>query len=82
MTWNPRFVIWAESRGLSPAELMRPDRIEVTRVDGSPWTALFMIWIMERWREWASELGYRDHRVALLSGHTSEDFDAWLEARR
>lgn len=82
MTFNPRFVIWAESRGLSPAELMRPDRDEVVNIDNTPWTVLFMSWISDRWYEWARELGYRDAVTALADGHTHEDFDAWLEARR
>lgn len=77
-SYNPRFVIWAESIGVSPDELM----LEPTQIDGTPWTVLFMIWIQKRWRDWALELGYRDHRAALADGHTHAHFDAWLEAKR
>ncbi len=76
---NPRFVLWAKSIGKEPADFVRRDRQGVTRIDGTPWTVLFMAWIAERWRQWALELGYRDHRVALANGHTHADFDAWLE---
>lgn len=78
---NPRFVIWAESIGESPAELMRQGRDEATRIDGTPWTVLFMFWISKRWCEWAAELGYCDYRIALVKGYTHADFDAWLEAK-
>lgn len=78
---NPRFVLWARSAGHDPRALLRPGRDEVTRIDGTPWTVFFMAWITERWNEWATELGYRDHRVALTDGHTHDDFDAWLEAK-
>lgn len=82
-THNPRFVIWAESVGVSPEDLLLPARKGGTsQIDGTPWTVLFIIWIQNRWRDWATELGYRDPRNALADGHTHADFDAWLEARR
>ncbi len=76
---NPRFVLWAASIGKTPSELMHADRDGVTKIDGTPWTVLFMVWTAKRWRQWALELGYPDHRVALANGYTHADFDAWLE---
>lgn len=73
---NPRVVCWARSRGIDPHSLVASPP---TYIDGMRWTVHFMIWIQERWRAWATELGYGDHRVALANGHSHEEFDAWLE---
>ncbi len=76
---NPRFVIWARSIGREPHSLVGAEEIE--RIDGTPWTAIYMGWVQERWRAWATVLGCDDHRVALSNGHTHDDFDRWLETQ-
>ncbi len=76
---NPRVIIWLRAAKLSPKILVRRSGEDLARVNGTPWTAVYMIWIQERWREWADGLGFRDHRVAQVSGHSADDFDAWLE---
>jgi hypothetical protein len=44
---------------------------------------VFSFWVHDRWEEWATELGFtrgeHRHEVALRSGHTAAEFDAWLE---
>lgn len=80
---NPRFVLWCEAHSFDPAEIGR-DAEGVTRIDGTPWTVLFMIWVRERWAEWSASLGFKAsgsrlaHEVALVSGFSHVDFDAWL----
>ena len=74
---NPRFVIWCRTIDREPHSLIDEDEIE--RIDGTPWTALFMNWVRERWTEWAKSLGYDDHRAALLNNHTAAEFDEWLQ---
>lgn len=77
---NPRVVHWARAQGIDLEVLVAdPNASLPSYSDGAPWTVHFIIWIQERWRAWATELGYRDHRVALASGHTHADFDTWLE---
>jgi hypothetical protein len=85
--WNPRFVLWARSRGQSPDAFGRDADGDITRLahEGGtmPWTVVFSFWIHDRWKEWATELGFtrgeHRHEVALRSGHTAAEFDAWLE---
>lgn len=90
---NPRWVCWMLSRGDDPRTFVctRLDG-EVPRVADEagrvlPRTLVFSQWVQARWREWASELGFADrngrlaHEVALGSGRTHADFDAWLSAK-
>lgn len=84
---NPYFIAWCRAHSHNPDDLSKNNRAlgkEPTRVvdphDGKrrPWTVVFMLWIQAKWREWATEKGFRgDHRAARLSGHT--DFGAWLD---
>lgn len=85
---NPRWVCWMLSRGEDPATFVSRDESgEVRRIDGRmPWTVVFMQWVQDRLREWATGLGFADrngrlaHEVALLErGHDA--FDAWLRAK-
>lgn len=92
---NPRFVCWAFSRNAHPYDFTRVERGEpdddVILVEdrGSrlPWTIVYSQWIMARWREWGTELGFkRDghheaYEVAQLNGHPAEEFDAWLRRK-
>ncbi len=87
--WNPRFVLWARSRGKLPEAFGRDADGDIKRIehDGAtlPWTLVFSFWIRARWNEWATQLGFtrgeRRHEDALHSGHTAAEFDAWLERR-
>lgn len=77
--FNLRVVLWARSRGLDLHLLVIGPRESTTHIDGTPWTVLFMAWIQNRWREWASELGFNgNHRAALAAGRSHAEFDAWL----
>lgn len=54
-----------------------------------PSAMVFSFWVRARWREWAAERGFtkcdawgnQPHEVALRSGHTYADFDAWLRRK-
>lgn len=69
------------------AEIVRVEYPDDPHKRRLPWTFVFMRWIDKMWREWAAELGFKGahmrsaHEVALLNGHTAEEFDAWLDAR-
>ena len=84
--FNPRWVCWSASRGESPEYR---SELAVDPDDGKtyPRTLIFMLWIQARWREWATELGFKSsqwgeaHRTALASGRTEKEFDAWLRAK-
>jgi hypothetical protein len=83
---NPRVLLWLKATGLTAADIA-PDAVtgDTARLDGMPWTIRFTQWCLSRWTEWAGTLGFtegaRPHDTALLSGHTSEEFDLWLAAR-
>lgn len=90
---NPRWVCWLASRGEDPANQPEGTYDEPVYVvdpeDGQtyPRALVFMLWVQRAWREWGAELGFkRSHwgeanRTALASGHTHEEFDAWLRAK-
>lgn len=92
---NPRWVCWMVSRGEDPATFVPTAPGEdcpriVDPADGKmyPRPMVFSLWVQARWREWAAELGFtmmREGRYpqedALFSGHTAEEFDAWLRAK-
>lgn len=81
-TMNPRFLLWARANGHDPQSVLSSDDGETTRIDGTPWTILFMAWMSERWREWATEIGFNgNQRAALSSGHTHAEFDLWLSEK-
>lgn len=85
--WNPRFVLWARSRGTTPDAFGRDADGDIERIEYDrarlPWTVVFSFWIHEKWEEWATEIGFTRgeyrHVAALRSGHTEAEFDAWLE---
>lgn len=94
---NPRVLVWLRVSGLTPADIYRksgesvplvPDSERGERGKRQMWTIVYSQWLMQRWTEWATELGFKRadgnpaHQVALLSGHTDAEFDAWLKAWR
>ena len=92
--WNPRFVLWCESRGFRPDSFVRETGEDSKRVlhhngDGHlyPWGIVFSQWIQDRWTEWARSLDFKDgngwqaHRLAQAAGHTHEEFDVWLRLK-
>lgn len=81
---NPRWVLWLRSRGETPETMQRDDDGLVVDTDGAsrPAACVFMLWIQDAWRRWAAELGFTGswaHEKALMSGHTVDEFDVWLE---
>lgn len=99
---NPRFVLFCQAIGRDPEELSeREPTGDIKRIPytndpagrSGPWTSVFMLWMTDRWREWAEGLdlprqpnrwGTSDeplHRWALRNGFTHDDFDAWLRER-
>ncbi len=84
---NPRVIVWLRAAKLSLKTLIRRPDGDLVRVkDGAgrcmPWTVVYMLWIQERWVEWATELGFEgDHQTARLAGHSHDEFDAWLNGR-
>jgi hypothetical protein len=84
---NPRWVLWLRSRGETPETMQRDDDgLVVDPVDCAkrPAACVFMLWMQDAWRRWATELGFvgsYPHETALLSGHTADEFDVWLEGQ-
>jgi hypothetical protein len=91
---NPRWACWMISRGEDPADARCGTPEEpvyvVDPVDGGirPQGLVFVLWVGSMWREWAASLGFTKtregrypHEDALFSGHTAQEFDAWLVAR-
>jgi len=92
--WNPRFVLWCESRGFQPDSFDRDEDEDmklVTHHNGDgvqyPWTLVFSDWIKAQWKEWAHSIGFKDrdgwqaHRLAQAAGHGHAEFDAWLRLK-
>lgn len=79
---NPRVLLWLEAVGRTTADIARPSGADVPMVmvngERNLWTVHYMGWIQCRWSDWAASLGFKDHRDALLSGHTDDEFDTWL----
>jgi hypothetical protein len=82
---NPRVLLWLKANGLTPDSIARRSGEDVRQVviDGhrNLWTVHYIAWIDRRWREWAASLGFNTQRDAVLSGHTHDEFDAWLERK-
>jgi len=87
--WNPRVLYWLKAAGLHPEQIGRRSGEDVPVVtdasgDRNLWTVLYGSWIDARWREWAEGLGFRRrngqeaHHIALLNGHSDDEFDRWL----
>lgn len=72
MTYQPRYVAYARAHGLSPDAMLERDQ--------EAWPggcmAGFMLWIQERWREWASQRPGGMPDIKTEEHH--RDFDAWL----
>lgn len=70
--WNPRFIAFAKAMGVHHAVIEQGARTNVR----------FIIWLGERWREWAAELGFTrglfPQEDARFAGRTHAEFDAWL----
>jgi hypothetical protein len=85
--WNPRVLLWLKTIGKTTADIhvepWSPDH-DVARINGMPWTVLFMSWSGAMWMEWGRSLGFngsRGHETALMSGHTREQHAEWLKAK-
>lgn len=65
--WNPRYVAYAASTGMGPAQRLRQDKAG----RGASMTG-FIIWIGERWQEWSGG------RTAARTAEDHRQFDAWL----
>ncbi len=91
--YNPRYVLWAKSRGKEPEDFGRDENGDIERILDEDdeqrrmmsWTVVFMLWIEARWTDWAAHHGFMrtrygdPHREAMLAGH--RDFDVWLEGQ-
>jgi hypothetical protein len=79
--WNPRYVEYARAHEREPAAMLEHD---TKRFPGGK-MAGFMIWMNERWTEWAKLKGFR--RTASGSQDTPiteelhAEFDTWLRVR-
>lgn len=71
-TWNPRFLAYAQSRGMTPEEVREADRIAFP---GGRFAG-FICWNSARIREFIAETG-ADRRDVTRFGA----YDAWLAAR-
>lgn len=74
---NPRYVAYATAHGCTPEEMRAVDE---ERFPGGR-TAGFLIWMSQRWQEWAKLRGYRlpaSGQRTVLSDADYADFDAWL----
>jgi hypothetical protein len=84
---NPRVLAWLRAAKLTPSDIERGPGEDTRRVtfEGREnlWTAHYVIWIGQRWREWAWSLGFTrgstPHHDAWMAGHPHAEFDAWLE---
>ena len=74
--WNPRFVEYAAEQGRTPEEQTISDR---EAFPGGCMTG-FILWIGERWTEWAKLRGRNLAEPTTGSDHL--DFDRWLAGRR
>lgn len=70
MTWNPRYIAFAASTGMTPAERHAAD---CSRRTGR--MTDFILWIGEQWRTWGGP------RSSSRSQQDHQAFDAWLFAR-
>lgn len=73
--WNPRYLAYARAHGRTPEEMVAYDdqRREAGTIDGG-----FVVWISERWREWAALRGIHPSQSYA---HHHAAFDAWLMNR-
>lgn len=70
--WNPRFVLYANHRGLSPEEVLEKDE---KRWPGGKMVG-YMLWIDGMWRAWRTLKGYNIDTILGQADH--DEFDAWL----
>jgi hypothetical protein len=79
---NPRVLLWLRERGLSKTILDRDAQGRLQRVfDESgvslPWTIDFMLWVQNKWSDFAKYKHCLDIGEAIRDhGHAS--FDLWL----
>lgn len=76
---NARYLAYAAAHGLDPEAQIVADR---QRWPGGSMCG-FILWIGERWREWALETGHPRARIgadAYLSPEDHASFDAWLQS--
>ena len=73
MTWNSRYVAYAQAHGKSPDEMLEFDR---ERCPGGH-MAEFIIWIGQKWSLWRA--ANSRHRDAALSDADHANFNSWLE---
>lgn len=71
--WNPRFLAYAQSRGMTPEAVLSADRIAFPggRMAG------FIVWNMRRITEYLAET--RLPRASLVTN--PEQYDGWLARR-
>jgi hypothetical protein len=78
--WNPRFVAYAADHDNTPEEQLRADD---ETWPGGRMTG-FMLWIRERWQEWALTTGHPRAKDAnaIITDDDHRTFDAWLRERK
>lgn len=70
--WNPRYVCYAKSKGMTPAEALKND---TEQYPGGKMCG-FTLWIQARWHDWRTLRNLaRDYP---LSDAHYDDFDVWL----
>lgn len=73
--WNPRYFHYARLHGRTPDEMLAYDK---ERFPGGHMGG-FMIWINERWDEYALAAGVTNrHETPLFTLSHAAAFDAWL----
>lgn len=70
--WNPRFLAYATSRGMTPEAALEHDR------EAYPGGVMcgFVLWINDRWKEWRRARGVPSLSVLGESDHA--DFDKFI----
>jgi hypothetical protein len=83
--WNPRVLLWLKTVGKTIDDIRRPSlEHDLPRIDGMPWTIVYIAWSEAMWTEWGRSLGFngsRGHETALMNGHTREQHSEWLKAK-
>lgn len=74
--YNPRFVIWTRTLGRTPESFYRGEDDEIPKLDGMPWTLVFMLWIQAQWGAWERSQGRKPGEPLSPSDH--KQFDKWL----
>lgn len=79
--WNPRYVEYARAHARKPEAMLKHDA--ETWPGGK--MAGFMLWMNERWTEWAALKGFRrtasGSRDTPITPELHAEFDVWLRTR-